>query len=84
LFYPLLYHSFTLILTHLPFQATIFNKTHAIEIFFFAILKKYDLFAERFEDLSGASRRILPSRSHRVIVLPHYSLLVAMLVISHL
>jgi hypothetical protein len=34
-------------------KATIFNNTHAIEIYFFAILKKYDLFAERSEDFGG-------------------------------
>jgi hypothetical protein len=34
-------------------QATMLNETHAVEIFFLSILKKYDVFAEKFVDLSG-------------------------------
>jgi len=38
-------------------KATCFRQTHAMEIFFFAILKKYDLFADKFVDLSGEMSR---------------------------
>lgn len=38
-------------------KATIFLKTHAMEIFFFAILQKYDLFADKWVDLSGTMTR---------------------------
>lgn len=34
-------------------KATILRGTHAIEIFFLAILRQYDVFAEKFVDLSG-------------------------------
>jgi len=34
-------------------QATIFNDVHAIEIFFLAILKQYNVFAEKFVDMSN-------------------------------
>lgn len=33
-------------------QATIFRGTHAMEVFFLAILKQYDVFAEKFVDLN--------------------------------
>jgi hypothetical protein len=38
-------------------KATIFKQTHAIEIFFLAILKQYDVFADKFVDLSGEMSR---------------------------
>jgi len=38
-------------------KATCFHKTHAMEIFFLAILKQYGEFADRFVDLSGEMSR---------------------------